>query len=513
MIAAWMLYCMLLAVLIGAAARAAEYGLRVYRLPARLVWAVAMCLSVALPFMGLVLPSTAPGVPRSAAVGAAVTTTVATIPVGVSETFGYVGSALEALDVPLVVGWVLLSATLLGLLLWSSGRLVRERRSWRQARLGDRSVLLSREIGPAVVGFFNSSVVIPNWVLEAESDLQQVISRHEEQHLMAGDLRLWLALLLLTVVVPWNTVLWWQLRRLYLAIEADCDRRVLARGVNSHQYGSLLLEVRRRVNSRPLSALAFTRNKSALAWRVHLMTWNPRNRLGRALGATAAAGVLALLACETPLPEQPEQGPPESTAVGQQMVGETTALDLAVPVVTSDTPGLDHAVPLASADGEIVGSVTPVIYVDGIRVRAESLETVVGDGLRRGLRLPHLHISPDAIERVEVIKGAQARALYGERAANGVVTITTRDTIGNRPDQALPQAAVPQDAPEEPLAEALSENPILLIDGEVVGREAVDALDPKDIESIEIIKGPAAAALYGERAANGAIRITTRQKR
>jgi TonB-dependent SusC/RagA subfamily outer membrane receptor len=494
-----MLYCMLLAVLIGAAARAAEYGLRVYRLPARLVWAVAMCASVALPFVGLVIPGSASEVPGSDAVGAAVTATVMTVPAGVSETFSSVGSALEALDVPLVVLWVALSATLLGLLLWSSGRLVRERRSWRHARLGDRPVLLSRETGPAVVGFFNSSVVIPNWVLEAESDLQQVISRHEEQHVRAGDLRLWLTFLVVNALVPWNIALWWQLRRLSLAIEADCDRRVLDRGVDVHHYGSLLLEVRRRASSRPLPALAFTRNKSALAWRVHLMTWNPRNRLGRALGAAAATGVLALLACEAPLPEQPDQGPPESTVVGRQAVGETIALDRATPLVVGETTALDLATPLVLVDGEIVD--------------AESLETVVGDGGRRGLRLPHMRISPDAIERIEVIKGAQAQSLYGEKAANGVVTIMTRDTIGNQPDQALPQAGVPEGRPKEPLAEALSRAPVLLIDGEIVGREAVEALDPKDIESIEVIKGPAAAALYGERAANGVIRITTRRKR
>ena len=498
MIAAWMLYCMLLAVLIGAAARAAEYGLRVYRLPARLVWAVAMCVTVALPFIGLLLPSSAPGVPKSDVVGAAVPATVMTAPAGVSETFSSVGSALEALDMPLVVLWVALSATLLGLLLWSSGRLMRERRSWRHARLGDSPVLLSRETGPAVVGFFNSSVVIPNWVLEAESDLQQVISRHEEQHVRAGDLRLWLTFLVVNALVPWNIALWWQLRRLSLAIEADCDRRVLDRGVDVHHYGSLLLEVRRRTNSSALPALAFTRNKSALAWRVHLMTWNPRNRLGRALAAAVATGVLALLACETPLPEQLEQGPPESAAVGQQVLGETTALDLAIPVEPGDTGVLDLAMPLVLLDGDLVA--------------AESLETVVADDGRRGLRLPHLHISPDAIERIGVIKGAQAQSLYGEKAANGVIVITTHDTVPDQPDPAPPEAVVPEGMPKEPLSEALSRKPILLIDGEVVGREAVEALDPKDIERVEVLKGPAAEALHGERAANGVIKITTRRK-
>jgi TonB-dependent outer membrane receptor, SusC/RagA subfamily, signature region len=35
-------------------------------------------------------------------------------------------------------------------------------------------------------------------------------------------------------------------------------------------------------------------------------------------------------------------------------------------------------------------------------------------------------------------------------------------------------------------------------------------LDPNDIESINVLKGAAAAALYGSRAANGVLLITTK---
>jgi len=42
---------------------------------------------------------------------------------------------------------------------------------------------------------------------------------------------------------------------------------------------------------------------------------------------------------------------------------------------------------------------------------------------------------------------------------------------------------------------------------------ALDAINPQDIESIEVIKGPAAATLYGADAANGVIQIITRKGR
>jgi TonB-dependent SusC/RagA subfamily outer membrane receptor len=40
--------------------------------------------------------------------------------------------------------------------------------------------------------------------------------------------------------------------------------------------------------------------------------------------------------------------------------------------------------------------------------------------------------------------------------------------------------------------------------------DAMKNLNPDDIESIEVIKGDAARALYGERAAGGVIQITTK---
>src|SRR5439155_25984717 len=45
------------------------------------------------------------------------------------------------------------------------------------------------------------------------------------------------------------------------------------------------------------------------------------------------------------------------------------------------------------------------------------------------------------------------------------------------------------------------------------GGTALDFLNPDDIESIEVIKGPAAATLYGADAANGVILLITMKGR
>ena len=66
----------------------------------------------------------------------------------------------------------------------------------------------------------------------------------------------------------------------------------------------------------------------------------------------------------------------------------------------------------------------------------------------------------------------------------------------------------------------VNDGPLVYIDGvrasnrmESGGRDVsrIDDLDPAMIESLEVIKGPAAATLYGTEAANGVINITTKK--
>ena len=51
--------------------------------------------------------------------------------------------------------------------------------------------------------------------------------------------------------------------------------------------------------------------------------------------------------------------------------------------------------------------------------------------------------------------------------------------------------------------------PLYVIDG-VAGGD-INSLNPSDIESIDILKDAASAAIYGARAANGVILVTTKQ--
>jgi TonB-linked SusC/RagA family outer membrane protein len=54
------------------------------------------------------------------------------------------------------------------------------------------------------------------------------------------------------------------------------------------------------------------------------------------------------------------------------------------------------------------------------------------------------------------------------------------------------------------------QEPLYIVDGVILGASMAD-IDALDIEEIEVLKGAAAASLYGSRAANGVIQITTRR--
>ncbi|MFD2598742.1 SusC/RagA family TonB-linked outer membrane protein [Sphingobacterium corticis] len=73
----------------------------------------------------------------------------------------------------------------------------------------------------------------------------------------------------------------------------------------------------------------------------------------------------------------------------------------------------------------------PLYVIDGVFLNSESLQTINTGGKATS---PIADINPADIEHVEVLKDAEATALYGSRGANGVILITTKR--GNRSQSA-----------------------------------------------------------------------------
>lgn len=66
--------------------------------------------------------------------------------------------------------------------------------------------------------------------------------------------------------------------------------------------------------------------------------------------------------------------------------------------------------------------------------------------------------------------------------------------------------------PQSINASGRGQDPLYIIDG-VISQGGLQDVNPQDIESIEVVKGAAASSLYGSRAGNGVIQITTRSGR
>ena len=87
----------------------------------------------------------------------------------------------------------------------------------------------------------------------------------------AHDSRALFAAALVLTLVPWNAAVWWMLRRLRLAIEIDCDARVLRAVGQTRRYGAMLLSIGERYAARPSLAASLAEGGAQLEARISAM--------------------------------------------------------------------------------------------------------------------------------------------------------------------------------------------------------------------------------------------------
>lgn len=477
MIAHWMLYVLAVGALVTLGALAMEAALRVVRLPQRWVWAAALVLGLAIPAAARWMPWQAAPAPAAPA-GIEVDVAPAAGPRSAVGTGPQLD--LAALDDALRLGWFGSGLTALLALGVASLVLARRRRGWRAAEVDGVSVLLSAGTGPAVVGLFRSRIVLPAWVADVGPAERALLLEHEREHLRAGDPRLLALGLAMVVLAPWNPAAWYGLRRLRLAIEVDCDARVLARRADVRAYGSLLLEVGRRARSggRWIPAAAFSEPASFLERRIRVMT-SPRARrpLLRAAGFGAAALGLTVAACEAPGPAQPvsSAGSARSAAsardgdVALEMTPRQAIGRLYPQLMRRDVGDSATVILLFSPRGKLVehrltvagrneGKGAPAWMLEPVRLEMASFAAgVVGPQPVRVFSLRQLNAAEIArlddvptetvvTTTVPTTRGAaRAAASAGEAPARTVITTTTPTTRGATP------AGQPWDRAPEPV--------------------------------------------------------------
>lgn len=200
----------------------------------------------------------------------------------------------------LLVLWALVNAARVSHLVWVSRRRQSERGI--PTVVDDVPVVVTDSLGPATVGLWRSRVLVPRWVLALPGIQRKYVLRHEEEHRSANDARLLFLAALPLIVMPWNLALWWQLRRLRLAVEIDCDNRVVAALGDAPAYGGLLLRVAEASNRGPRLQPAFLGGMGSLERRLTaLLAPTPLRHAQRFL-VPAIAIALLFVVLSTPHP-------------------------------------------------------------------------------------------------------------------------------------------------------------------------------------------------------------------
>jgi hypothetical protein len=157
-------------------------------------------------------------------------------------------------------------------------------------------VLITGRMGPATVGVWRPRVLVPQWVLAMPVIQRRYVLRHEEEHRRAHDARLLFALSLTLILLPWSLALWWQLRRLQLAVEMDCDTRVVTSLGDASAYAAMLLTVAEATSHGPRLQPALLGGMGTLERRLTvLLAPKPLRHAQRILLPALALGLVLLV--------------------------------------------------------------------------------------------------------------------------------------------------------------------------------------------------------------------------
>ena len=480
----WMTQAIVVSALLAAAALLLQ-RLAARALPARLIWAGAL-------FSSLLLVLVAPlrGAPDTAttadlvAVGTPVPNvsaeptfdlraTIAVLASGVSRAVSapvnwsttMIGGPLDRAPrlarQAVMLAWPLSSA----LVLLAFGVSYRRHRDLlrRAARhdINGVTVHVTDALGPAVIGVRRPRIVVPVWLLARTLHEQQLVVAHEQSHIAARDPLLLLAACAAIALMPWNPLAWFALARLRLAIELDCDRRVLGTGASPRAYGQLLIALSSHVprfmhdglvrTPLALTSPAFSYHASHLERRLITMTARPSQFIrSRRIGSGLLAAVALLAACESQLPTAAELQNMDVKGV-ETRVAKVTKIDTA----------------------------TAVYLVNGKQVTRAEANALKADDIAT------VNVRGGNVQQISInTKGAMPPALL-----NGAPAVVLTLSGNAKPFAGL-----------------------LLIDGQKVESARLNSLNPDQIESIEIMKGDAAKAVYGAAGADGVIKVTTKKK-
>ena len=537
MIAWWMAQLALLGTLMAIAAHGAEAALVVSRKPTRWAWIAALVMTVVLGALAPTRLATASVADRTWQATASGTTIksipeTATVLSLVRNAWHNASETLATLmqrswsawhdAVPSTIGswllivWAVASVALLALFVGVHLRYRRRRAHWPLGSVNGTTVRIATDTGPAVIGVTNAEIVLPHWLLTRDYREQQLVIAHELEHVRAHDPILLALAQVAVVLLPWHPAVWWMASRLRLAIELDCDRRVLRRGASTRDYGTLLIDLTDHRTGFDVALPAFSCRPSHLERRLIAMTPKRlRYPLIRVLATGAMASLAVLAACEAKLPTSDEMdrmtASSATAAAGRVAMIDTANVvyfvnNVAVSKADADKLGAEliASVNVLQKGAERGGEVR-IVTRDDARALAAAIDAArhTIDSAASPTRVTYVRTDADPTRVTFTTPGstrtvsADSRSLTpGDTFAIGVKHTDERAGVQIVYGDGKPRAGF---------------TGLMIVDGVITDPAAANALAPDQIVSVNVIKGAAATARYSDpRAANGVIQITTK---
>lgn len=319
--------------------------------------------------------------------------------------------------------------------------------------------------------------------------VEQILA-HEKSHIKQLHYVDLLLVELIAVVQWFNPVVWLYEAALKEVHEYLADETVLKQGYKKGEYQVLLIN---QAVGGPIFTISHHFNKSLIKKRILMMTKIKSTRFTQ-LNALLLLPVTAFLLMAFSNPENIVK--PVFQSARQLAVG----LHVADARLQASAPDTITVTVKKSVNAKQPGSKT-----DTLVEKTENIKTIyIVDGVEK-TDFNEKEISPETIETVNVYKGDKATELYGEKGKNGVVVVSTKKIVKQSGSD---KTEIIINSSESTLDKAY-----VVVDGVHDPDFIKNNKNPENIESIDILKGESATALYGEKGKNGVIIITLKKKK
>ncbi|NOU58601.1 M56 family metallopeptidase [Marinifilum caeruleilacunae] len=142
------------------------------------------------------------------------------------------------------------------------------------------------------------------------------------------------------------------------------------------------------------------------------------------------------------------------------------------------------------------GENAPLYILDGKPMKSKTLKT----------------IDPEDIHSISVLKDASATAIYGQDGKNGVILIESKKNAKSDKSFVVLDKEDDIHFPKVRIKGVRGEKaPLYILDGKPLDSQNLKAMHPDEIESVSVLKGESAEAIYGEEGKHGVIIISTKE--